>query len=73
VQVNVFVTRIEGQLQMRLLVLPLAPQAAIPKEFRDGWTYFATVDTHDKLLAASAAKVEADIGANGYAVVEPTG
>lgn len=53
-QVNVFVTRIAGQLQRRLLVLPLAPQAAIPKVLRDGWTYFATVDTHDKLLAASA-------------------
>lgn len=54
-------------------MLPLAPQAVIPKELRNGWTYFATVGTHDKLLAASAAKVEADIVDKGYAVVEETG
>lgn len=72
-QVNVFVVRGTGDERKRLLVLPIAPGAAIPKDLSEEWTYFCTVDTHDKLLAASSGKIEADIAREGHCVVEATG
>lgn len=72
-QVNVFVVRGAGEARKRLLVLPIAPGAAIPSDLSDEWTYFCTVDTHDKLLAASARKIEANIGSQGHCIVEVTG
>lgn len=71
-QVNVFVTRIEGKLQHELLVLPLSPQAAIPVQYRSGWNYYATVDTADRLFGDIDAKaIEAELEAAGFAVVVP--
>lgn len=72
-QVNVFVVRQPGTEQKRLLVLPATPEAAIPQILHGGWIYFATVDIGDKLLAASADQVAADIAEHGHAIVEPTG
>ncbi len=71
-QVNVFVVRGAGDARNRLLVLPLAPGAAIPKELSDEWTYFCTVDTQDTLLAASARRIEAEIEQKGHCVVDAT-
>jgi hypothetical protein len=49
-QVNVFIAREDGQLQNKLLALPTMPTAAILKECRDGWTYFARVETGDGMF-----------------------
>lgn len=71
-QVNVFVTRQEDQLQLELLVLPLSPQAAIPAQYQEGWTYFVTVETTDRIFGDVDAKaIEAEIAASGFAVVTP--
>ncbi len=75
-QVNVFIEDVDGNegQSPRLLILPVAPDAAIPVDFRSGgWTYFATTSTDDKLLGAPAGKVEADIASKGFSVVQPTG
>ena len=68
-QVNVFVGRAEGQLLNKLLLLPISPTAAIPKEYRSGWNYFATLDTRDAIFAGKA--VDSDLAARGFAVVLP--
>lgn len=71
--VNVFVTRVAGAVQNELLVLPLSSQAAIPPQYRDGWNYFATVDTGDRMFSGIDARaIEAEIAKNGFAVVKPT-
>lgn len=71
-QVNVFVTRREGELQREMLVLPLSPQTAIPPEYRSGWNYYATVDTGDRLFGdIDALAIEAELAASGYAIVKP--
>lgn len=72
-QVNVFVTRVDGKLQRDLLVLPQAPDAAIPAQYREGWTYYATVDTLDRMFGdIDARAIEAEIGKSGFAVVTPS-
>jgi len=72
-RVNVFVARVDGQLQNQLLVLPTSDQAAIPKQFRGGWTYYATVDSGDSMFGdVDASAVEDEIAASGFAVVTPT-
>lgn len=71
-QVNVFVTRIDGQLQHELLVLPLSPQSSIPTQYRDGWTYFVTVETGDQIFGnIDALSIERAIATSGFAVVKP--
>lgn len=71
-QVNVFITRQDGQLQNKLLVLPITPAAAIPKEYRVGWTYYASVSTADRMFGdVDAATLEEQIAAKGFAVVVP--
>lgn len=70
--VNVFVTRVDGQLQNQLLVLPIKPEAMIPPQYRTGWNYFATVDTGDRMFGdVDARAIEAEIAATGFAVVKP--
>jgi len=70
--VNVFVTRIDGALQNELLVLPLSPEAAIPAQYRSGWNYFATVDTGDHMFGAIDGRaIEVEIASSGFAVVKP--
>lgn len=68
-QVNVFITRENGQLQNKLLVLPITPIAAIPKEYRDGWRYYATVPSTDAMF--NGVDVERSLADKGFAVVEP--
>lgn len=71
-QVNVFITRERGQLQHKLLVLPIDPRVAIPPEFRLGWAYYATVSTGDRMFGdTDAVTLEAKIAAMGYAIVKP--
>ena len=71
--VNVFVTRVDGALQTELLVLPLSPQAAIPPQYRVGWNYYATVDTGDRMFGdIDARAIETEIAKSGFAVVKPT-
>jgi hypothetical protein len=71
-QVNVFITRENRQLQNTLLVLPISPTAAIPPEFRLGWIYFASVSTGDRMFGdTDAVSLEAQIASKGYAVVKP--
>lgn len=71
-QVNVFVTTPSGKLQRELLVLPMSPQAAIPPEYRSGWTYYATVDTGDRMFGDIDAKtLEERIARTGFAVITP--
>lgn len=72
-RVNVFVVRGAAEARKRLLVLPIEPGAAIPQDLSEEWTYFCAVDTSDKLLAASAKKIEADIAREGHCVVDATG
>lgn len=70
--VNVFVARVDGQTQHQLLALPQSPHAAIPAQFRTGWAYFATVDSGDRMFGDADAKfIEAEIAANGFALVTP--
>jgi hypothetical protein len=69
-QVNVFVTRTDGQMQNQLLVLPLSPHAAIPQQYRQGWSYYATVDTGDHMFGdVDAVAIEKELANSGYAVV----
>lgn len=68
-QVNVFITREEGQLQNKLLVLPISPQSAIPPQYRVGWVYYATVASTDAMF--NGVNVERALAAKGFAVVEP--
>jgi hypothetical protein len=71
-QVNVFVSRHDGQLRNEFLVLPLDLKAPVPKQYRVGWRYFATTNTTDHLFGdIDALAIEAEIGANGFAVVHP--
>ncbi|MBW4653518.1 MAG: hypothetical protein KME20_10860 [Kaiparowitsia implicata GSE-PSE-MK54-09C] len=71
-QVNVFITRSEGQLQSDLLVLPMSPQSAIPPKYRTGWTYYATVDTGDRMFGdLDALAIENELAAAGFAIVTP--
>lgn len=68
-QVNVFITRLNRQ----LLVLPYGPQTAVPLHLRHlRWYDLATTRTDDRLLARSASQIEADIKAQGFAVVTPS-
>ena len=70
--VNVFVTRIDGALQNDLLVLPVSPEAVIPAQYRTGWNYFATVDTSDHIFGAIDSRaIEVEIASSGFAVVKP--
>lgn len=70
--VNVLVTRVDGEMQTELLVLPLSPTAAIPPKYRVDWHYYATVDTGDRMFGdIDARAIELEIAANGYAVVKP--
>jgi hypothetical protein len=69
-QVNVFITRIAGQLQRQLLVLPMSPEVTIPPEYRTGWNYYATVDTGDRMFGDARA-IETELAGSGYAVVTP--
>ncbi|WP_297105612.1 hypothetical protein [uncultured Devosia sp.] len=73
-QVNVFISAGTEENPPKLLVLPLGPEAAIPRHLQGTeWRHFATTMTDDRLLGARAADIEADIAANGYALVAPTG
>lgn len=70
--VNVFVTRVDGQLLNELLVLPFSAQSALPKEYRSGWTYYVTADTGDPIFGeVDAVTLEAEIASLGFAVVKP--
>ena len=72
--VNIFISSEETEQPRRLLVLPIAPDAAIPSHLRDvQWRHFARTMTGDKLLGATAESIEADIDRLGYALVSPTG
>lgn len=71
-QVNVFITRSEGQRQRELLVLPMSPQSAIPLEYRSGWNYYATVDTGDRMFGdIDARAIETELANSGFAIVTP--
>ncbi|HEV7344425.1 MAG TPA: hypothetical protein VGN60_02185 [Devosia sp.] len=71
-QVNVFVTRAEGKVQHDLLVLPLSPHSAIPPQYRNGWNYYATVDTGDRMFGdIDARAIERELASSGFAVVTP--
>ena len=75
-QVNVFISDVDGNSGKapRLLILPADPDASIPQNLRSyEWTYFATTNTSDKLIGATAEVVEAAIVRDGYALVSPTG
>jgi hypothetical protein len=68
-QVNVFIAHQSGRSQHKLLLLPNFPTAAIPEEYRSGWTYYATLDSADPMFSGRA--VDADLAARGFAVVLP--
>jgi hypothetical protein len=71
-QVNVFVTRENDQLQGELLVLPMVPKAPIQKQYRIGWRYFATTDTADAMFGEIDARaIEVEISSTGFAIVSP--
>lgn len=72
-RVNVFVSAVEHALAAKMLVLPDEVQAAMPEDYRAGWTYFATVDTADGIFGdIDARAIEIEMSANGYAVVQTT-
>jgi hypothetical protein len=71
-QVNVFITRRDGAVQNKLLVLPIDAKAAIPPEYRLGWIYYATTGTADRMFGQiDAATLEAQIATKGFAIVKP--
>jgi hypothetical protein len=65
----VFITRQDGQLQNRLLVLPREPTAAIPEQYRTGWTYYGTLDSADTMFGGVG--VELELQSKGFAVLDP--
>jgi hypothetical protein len=71
-QVNVFISREAGHLHDKLLVLPMAPKAPIPKTYRVGWQYFATTDTADAMFGnVDPRAIEVELSSNGFAIVSP--
>lgn len=71
--VNVFVTRVDGALQNELLILPLSPQAAIPPQYRVGWNYYTTVDSGDRMFGdIDTLAIEAEIAKSGFALFRPS-
>ena len=71
-QVNVFITRKQGQLQRELLVLPVSPQTSVPPKYRSGWNYYATVDTRDRMFGEGGGDtIEAALARTGFAVMTP--
>lgn len=71
-QVNVFVNRTDGKLQNELLVIPLTPQAPVPPQYRNGWSYYATVETGDHMFGGVDARaIEAELAVTGFAIVMP--
>lgn len=71
-QVNVFITRQDGQLQNKLLVLPISPQSAIPPQYRVGWVYYATTSTADRMFGdVDDVTLEEQIADKGFAIVTP--
>ncbi|HEY8360203.1 MAG TPA: hypothetical protein VIL30_22330 [Ramlibacter sp.] len=71
-QVNVFITRKDGQLQNKMLVLPIDPKAAIPAEFRLGWVYYATTSTADRMFfEIGQHQLERDLASRGFVIVRP--
>ncbi|WP_299753155.1 hypothetical protein [Devosia sp.] len=50
----------------------MSPEAAIPPQYRVGWTYYATVDTGDRMFGDIDARgIEAEIASSGFALVKP--
>ena len=71
-QVNVFITRQEGRLQNKLLVLPMSPQSAIPPQYQVGWVYYASVGTGDRMFGdVDAVTIEQLIADQGFAILTP--
>jgi hypothetical protein len=71
-QVNVFVTHNEGDAKVKLLVLPSSANSSIPPQFRLGWTYYATINTSDRMLGdTDAVTLEAKLAMQGYAIIKP--
>ena len=72
-QVNVFAAAEYGNAPHELLVLPYGPPSMIPCHLQHlKWRNLATATTDDKLLGVPAHRIDADIAANGYALVEAT-
>lgn len=72
-QVNVFITRKDGQLQNKLLVLPYGTESEIPARLqRYTWSNFAISNTNDKLLHGAKLDIEMQINAVGYALIDAT-
>ncbi|MBB4051128.1 hypothetical protein GGR20_000746 [Devosia subaequoris] len=73
-QVNVFISDQKDGKAPQLLVLPMGPEAVIPRHLQhQEWRHFATTMTDDKLLGAPSPEIEAAIARDRYALVSPTG
>lgn len=70
-RVNVFAAADYGSAPHQLLVLPYGPLSTIPCHLKHlKWRNLSTATTDDKLLRAPASRIDADIAANGHALVE---
>lgn len=67
-QVNVFMARDYGKLHSRFLVLPITQTAAIPKNIRQFWRFYGTIDSQSALFDGVA--VELHLQARGFAIIE---
>lgn len=67
-QVDVFVTQLNGALRNSMLVVPVSMPPSMPPRYGEGWRYFCTVHTRDAMFGAT--DVEAQLNARGFAMVK---
>jgi hypothetical protein len=72
-QVNIFVSEViqDGQ-PSTMLVLPVGPDAKIPKHLQNiEWRYLATTEADDRIIGMERGEVEVAISTDGYLVTKP--
>lgn len=67
-EVNVYITRRAGQLKNKMLVVPDAPTAAMPRAYQVGWVHFGRFDSLDPVFGG--ADLDLHIREKGYAVLD---
>ncbi|HEY0034750.1 MAG TPA: hypothetical protein VGB81_15930, partial [Devosia sp.] len=68
VQVNLFITRRAGRMKNKLLVLPVAPDAVVPKAYQNGWIHFGTFESDDAMF--TGVDLELHLQIKGYVVMD---
>jgi len=74
-QVNVFISAVQhNSAAPTFLLLPLRPQANIPKHLQGvEWRYLTTTEADDSIIGMAPADVEAAVVRDGYLVASTSG